>query len=97
MNRVNADRHYVVNERAVDRVFGRQYDNAKLKLYSALIGLSIEILDPSRHGKVMTVDVLKTFKKDLPGTRKQMFSTLREKKVYLERKGNVRKTRIEKG
>ena len=93
---MNADKHYVVNESAVDRVFGRQYDNAKLKLYSALIGLSIEILDPSRHGKVMTVDVLKTFKKDLPGTRKQMFSTLREKKVYLERKGSVRKTRIQK-
>ena len=93
---MNADKHYVVNERAVDRVFGRQYDNAKLKLYSALIGLSIEILSPSRHGKVMTVDVLKTFKKNLPDTRKQMISALREKKVYLERKGSVRKTRIQK-
>lgn len=93
---MNADKHYVVNERAVDRVFGRQYDNAKLKLYSALIGLSIEILSPSRHGKVTTVDVLKTFKKNLPDTRKQMFSALREKKVYLERKGSVRKTRIQK-
>ena len=93
---MNADKHYVVNERAVDRVFGRQYDNAKLKLYSALIGLSIEILSPSRHGKVMTVDVLKTFKRNLPDTRKQMFSALREKKVYLERKGSVRKTRIQK-
>ena len=44
----------------------------------------------------MTVDVLKTFKKNLPDTRKQMFSALREKKVYLERKGSVRKTRIQK-
>jgi len=42
----------------------------------------------------ITIGALKTFKKDLPYTRKQVFNVLRENKIYLERKGNARKTTI---
>lgn len=93
---MNADIHYTLNDAAIERLFGKQEDDQKLKLYSALIGLSNEIIEPpSRESKVaITIGALKTFKKDLPYTRKQVFNVLRENKIYLERKGNARKTTI---
>lgn len=93
---MNADKHYTLNDAAIEQVFGKQEDNQKLKLYSALIGLSNDILEPRSRdiSKQITVGTLKTFKTDLPSTKKDVFNLLRYKKVYLERKGNVKKTTI---